>query len=88
MLRRNQNIDDLNKKCLLLEELGFTINHRDCDVSFETINTRFDDFDFSATAPDVRSIIYTALNYVYKLGVAQGTAINQLKMREALGMEE
>lgn len=88
MLRRNQNIDELNKKCELLEELGFTLNHRDCDVSFETINTRFEDFDFSATAPDVRSIIYTALHHVYKLGAAQGKSINQLKMREALGMEE
>lgn len=88
MQRRNQNIDDLNKKCELLEELGFTIIHRDCDVSFETINTRFEDFDFSATASDVRSIIYTALTYVYKIGVAQGKAMNQLKMREALGMDE
>ena len=72
MLRRNQNIEELNKKCELLENLGFTINHinhRDSDVSFETINTNFEQFDFSATAPDVQAIIYTALHHVYLLGV-------------------
>jgi hypothetical protein len=88
MLRRNQNIDDLNKKCELLEDLGFTINHRDCDVSFETIKYEWKDFDFSAVAPDVNSILYSALNHVYKLGVAQGRELNQRKLREALGMEE
>lgn len=68
MLRRNQNIQELNAKCEMLEELGFTINHRDCDVSFETINTRFEGFDFSATARSVEAIMYTALHHVYKLG--------------------
>lgn len=77
MLRRNQNIDELNKKCEMLEDLGFTINHRDVDVSFETINTRFDEFDFSATAPDVQSIIYTALHHVYRLGVDKGKSMVQ-----------
>lgn len=88
MLRRNQNIEELNKKCELLEDLGFTINHRDSDVSFETINTRFEEFDFSATAPDVQAIIYTALHHVYKLGVKQGREMNQQALRKALGMEE
>lgn len=87
-MRRNQNIEELNKKCNLLEELGFTINHRDCDVEFETINTRFEDFDFSATAPDVNSIIYTALHHVYKLGVDQGKSMVQRDIRQALGLEE
>lgn len=87
-MRRNLNIDDLNKKCNLLEELGFTIIHRDCDVSFETINNRFEDFDFSATAPDVQSIIYTALHHVYVLGLEAGEKRVQREMREALGMVE
>lgn len=88
MLRRNQNIEELNKKCELLEDLGFTINHRDSDVSFETINTHFEEFDFSATAPDVQAIIYTALHHVYKLGVKQGREMNQRTLRQAMGMDE
>lgn len=88
MLRRNQNIEELNKKCELLEDLGFTINHRDSDVSFETINTCFEEFDFSATAPDVKAIIYTALHHVHKLGVKQGREMNQRSLREALGIDE
>lgn len=95
MLRRNRNIEELNKKCELLEDLGFTINHRDSDVSFETINTHFEEFDthfeefdFSATAPDVQAIIYTALHHVYKLGVKQGREMNQRALRQALGMDE
>lgn len=90
MLQSNQNIQELNKKCNLLEELGFTIHHRDCDVSFETSKAIFDEisFDFSATAPDVQAIIYTALNHVYKLGVKQGREMNQRSLRQALGMEE
>lgn len=89
MLRRNnQNIQELNKKCELLEEMGFTINHRDPHVSFETINTRFDEFDFSAVAPTIPAILYTALHHVYKLGVKQGREMNQQALRKALGMEE
>lgn len=85
-MRRNQNIEELNKKCELLEELGFTINHRDSDVSFETINTRLDEFDFSATAPDVQSIIYTALHHVYLLGVEAGEKRVQREIQLALGI--
>lgn len=88
MLRRNQNIEELNKKCELLEQMGFTINHRDCDVSFETINTRFEDFDFSAVAPHIPAILYTALHHVYKLGVQKGREMNQQALRNALGIEE
>lgn len=88
MLRRNQNIQELNKKCDLLEDLGFTINHLDCDVSFETVNTRFEEFDFSATAPDVQSIIYTALHHVYRLGIEAGKNRVQREIKQALGLEE
>lgn len=63
-MRLNKNAEELNKKCELLMELGFEIQHRDCDVSFDTQNVDFKEFDFSATAPDVQSIIYTALNHV------------------------
>lgn len=37
MLRRNQNIEELNKKCELLEDLGFTINHRDRQLADQFI---------------------------------------------------
>jgi hypothetical protein len=84
----NRNWEELNKKCELLEDIGFTINHQDCDVSFETANKRFEGFDFSATASDVQSIMYTALCHVYKLGVEQGKTMVQRDMRKALGLEE
>jgi len=84
----NKNVEELNKKCELLMSLGFEINHRDCDVSFETLNVDFNGFDFSGTAPDVQSILYTALKHVYTLGIEQGKSIVQKQMREALGFDE
>ena len=88
MLRRNQNIEELNKKCNLLEEMGFTINHRDSDVSFETISNQWDEFDFSGVAPHVPLIVHAALKHVYKLGVKKGREMNQRALRQALGVEE
>jgi len=85
MIRRN--VEELNKKCELLISLGFEIQHRDCDVSFETHSIDFKEFDFSATAPDVQSIIYTALLHVYNLGLVKGKEIVQHDIKAALGIE-
>lgn len=87
-MRINKNVEELNKKCELLMSLGFEIQHRDCDVSFETLNVDFKGFDFSATAPDTQSIIYTALNHVYNLGLQQGKSTVQHDIKAALGLEE
>jgi hypothetical protein len=87
-MRLNKNNEELNKKCELLMSLGFEIQHRDCDVSFETLNVDFVGFDFSATAPDVQSIIYTALNHVYNLGLQQGKSIVQQDIKVVLGIGE
>lgn len=87
-MNMNKSFEELNKKCKLLEELGFTINHQDCDVSFETVNAEFDDFNFSATASDTPSIIYTALKHVYAQGLEDGMRNARQQMREALGLEE
>lgn len=86
-MRINKNTEELNKKCELLTSLGFEIQHRDCDVSFETLFVNFEGFDFSATAPDVQSVIYTALVHVYNLGLEKGKAIVQQDIKQALGIE-
>ena len=59
----------INAKCLLLEELGFTIEHNDSCVSFQGI-----EFDFSAVACDAKSILYTAMNVMFTKGRAVGRA--------------
>lgn len=53
----NQALYDRNKKCELLMELGFEIYHSDSHVGMAGI-----DFDFSATAGDVQSILLSAIN--------------------------
>lgn len=87
-MRLNKNVEELNKKCELLMSLGFEIQHRDCDLSFHTLNADFEGFDFSATAPDVQSILYTALIHVYNLGLEKGKAQVQHDIKQALGIEE
>lgn len=87
-MHTNKSFEELNKKCLLLEKLGFTIEHRDCDVSYHTVGGQYKGFDFSATDSDVVCIIYTALKHVYSLGLEEGQRNVQQKMREALGIDE
>ena len=87
-MRLNKNIEELNKKCELLMSLGFEIQHRDCDVSFEARPVDLHGFDFSATAPDVQSILYTALVHAYNLGLEQGKTQVQQDIKAALGIGE
>lgn len=87
-MRLNRNSEELNKKCELLMSLGFEIQHRDCDLTYETAGVDFEGFDFSATAPDVKSILYTALVHVYNLGLEKGKAQVQQDIKQALGIEE
>lgn len=88
-MRGKRNFQELSAKCELLEEMGFTINHEDSDVSYpRTYLHDFEGFDFSATAPDVHSIIYTALQHVYELGMDEGKASIRQTLREALGIDE
>lgn len=87
-MRLNKNAEELNKKCELLMSLGFDIQHRDCDLTYETAGVDLQGFDFSATAPDVKSILYTALVHAYSLGVVVGKAQVQQDIKQALGIEE
>jgi len=87
-MRRNRNAEELNKKCELITSLGFEVWHNDSDSSFHTLNVDFEGFDFSATAPDVQSILYTALVHVYNLGLEKGKAQVQQDIKQALGIEE
>jgi hypothetical protein len=66
MIRR-RNYEEINKKCELLESLGFEIEHEDSRVSF---NGHL--FDFSAIACDEASILKTALNIMFEHGREQG----------------
>lgn len=62
-----RRIEDINAKCKLLMEMGFEIEHSDSCVSFKGFT-----FDFSATACDVKSIMYTALVTMHDQAFKQG----------------
>jgi len=64
-MRRNH--EAINKKCELLERLGFEIEHEDSRVSFNGHT-----FDFSAIACDEVSIMQTALLVMFEHGREQG----------------
>ena len=78
-----RNFEAINKKRLLLQELGFFINEQDFCASIAGLK-----FDFSATACDNFSIIFTAVNEAYKQGIQQGK--NELKqdLHDLLKMED
>lgn len=66
MIRR-RNHEEINKKCELLESLGFEIEHEDSRVSFDGHI-----FDFSAIACDEASIMKTALKAMFEHGREHG----------------
>jgi uncharacterized protein YprB with RNaseH-like and TPR domain len=66
MIRR-RNYEEINKKCELLESLGFEIEHEDSRVSFNGHS-----FDFSAIACDEASIMKTALKAMFEHGREHG----------------
>lgn len=68
--------EQLDKKCKLLMDLGFEINHGDSSVGMLGV-----DFDFSATACTPEAILYTALKTMYAEGRKAGVATirNQMK---------
>lgn len=63
--RRSQ--EEINKKCELLQSLGFEIEHQDSQVRF---NAHV--FDFSAIACDKASIMKTAMNAMFENGREHG----------------
>lgn len=73
----------INEKCLLLEDLGFKIEHEDSRVSFQGV-----EFDFSATACDRASLVYTAMNAMFMKGRAVGKAIIQEGVKDLLGLNK
>lgn len=62
-----RNYEAINKKCELLERLGFAIEHEDSRVSFNGFT-----FDFSAVACDEASILQTALLFMFEHGRQEG----------------
>lgn len=72
MKRVTDRQEVINEKCELLTSLGFEVWHQDSQVAFNSLVAGSPIFDFSATACDPKSIIYTAMNDMYKKGVAEG----------------
>lgn len=83
-MKTNQNRQDIiNKKCELLQELGFVIEHEDSCVTFGGIP-----FDFSATACDRASLVYTAMNAMFSKGRAVGKVLVQEGIKDILGLSK
>lgn len=82
MKRSAEAAERLTQKCLLIESLGFTINHADSDVEFNGYP-----FDFSAVACDAPSIVYTALKKMFEHGKADGAIEIQEGIRKLLGID-
>lgn len=72
----------IKEKCKLLEELGFTIEHEDSAVSFQGVV-----IDFSATACDPASLVYTAMNTMFYKGQAVGKAIIRKSFKDLMSEE-
>ncbi len=74
-MRGRRNQDEVNRRCELLESLGFEIDHEDCRVSLgESLdlhgNFRNFTIDFSATAED--KFMAYAINKIFEYGVKVG----------------
>lgn len=80
-MRGRRNPKDINKKCLLLMELGFDIHHEDSRVEYNGVF-----FDFSATACDSVSILKVAMEGMYNAGLSNGRAEIQDSLKKLLGI--
>lgn len=80
MNHRNQDL--INKKCKLLQQMGFTIEHQDSVVRFKGIT-----FDFSATNGDIESLTYMALTQMFDRAFAAGKACVRQDIKDVLGIE-
>ena len=72
----------IDKKCELLESLGFEINHLDSDVTMAGIT-----FDFSSTPCEPKAIIETALKIALKHGKDVGKFELQNNIKELLDIK-
>ena len=87
-MRLNKSLEEVNSKCVMLMDLGFEINHRDCDLSFATHKHNLHGFDFSSTSPEIRDILYAAISHAYTLGFEKGKEDIQQRLKDLLGLEE
>jgi hypothetical protein len=78
-----ENRERINKRCELLESLGFTINHNDSDVSMNGKR-----FDFSAIELTVPNVLYHVINEVHTGSYKEGEISTRRRMREALGFDK
>jgi hypothetical protein len=72
-MRKVRSSKIINKRCELLEELGFTIEHEDSNVSLGEFV-----FDFSAIELTIANIIKMVADKAFKKGALSGR--NDLKM--------
>jgi hypothetical protein len=68
-----RSAETINKRCELLENLGFAIDHEDSNVSLGEFS-----FDFSAIELTTANIIKMVANEALKAGILKGQ--NDLKM--------
>ena len=80
-MRFTKNYDDINRRCDILESLGFTILHEDSRVSYIYDNGEgrfYVEIDFSSISED------KFLLYAYKVIFETGMKIGRNKVRTSL----
>lgn len=82
-MKRTRNIEALNKKCDLIQSLGFEIMHEDSRVEMYEL-----EFDFSAIGADPVSIIKHAVKQAYLMGQQSGRQQIQSEVKSLLGIKE
>jgi hypothetical protein len=72
-MKNNRNSETIKNRCEILENLGFTINHEDSNVSLGEFS-----FDFSAIELTNSNIIKLVANESLKIGISKGK--NDIRM--------
>lgn len=70
----------INKRCTILQSLGFSIQHEDSCVEMNGIL-----FDFSAT--DETKFVEQAVKTAYQVGLNHGVEKTQASLRSIIGLD-
>lgn len=83
MRRHKRSPEEINARCVVLESLGFEINHQDSSVGMLGV-----DFDFSAVELSIPNIIYHALSTMQKEARKEGRNEVREKLAKLMEVEE
>lgn len=83
MRRHKRSPEEINARCVVLESLGFEINHQDSSVGMFGV-----DFDFSAIELTTPNILYHALQTMQKEARKEGRNEVREKLAKLLEIEE